>query len=65
MTFAIYESIKMNTTSVQLQSPDYHVIQVIPEAPDGTTREGAIHHLAAAGYYLQYGQEIRDEPECR
>jgi hypothetical protein len=72
MTFAIYESIKMNTTTTTgmgTPKPEkepiqtYHVPLVIPEAPEGTTHEEAIEHLRRAGHYLEAGQEIRAETE--
>jgi hypothetical protein len=73
MTFAIYESIKMNTTttSIGMGTPipqkepiqAYHISLVIPEAPDGATREEAIQHLFMAGCHLQDGQDIRPEAE--
>ena len=73
MTFAIYESIPMNTTTTTIgigtpkpeKEPiqNYDVSLVIPEAPEGTAREEAIEHLRRAGHHLQPGQEISAEPE--
>ena len=73
MTFAIFESIKMNTntTTIDAGSPipqkepmhGYQVLLVIPEAPEGTTREEAIQRIFMAGYHLLEGQDIRSEAE--
>ncbi len=71
MTLAIYESIKMNTATIGIDTPlpkkepmqGYHTSLVIGEAPDGTTREEAIQHLFMAGYHLHVDQDIRPEAE--
>jgi hypothetical protein len=70
MNFAIYESIRMNATSVGIDTAPMvevvqaqHVLLVITDAAEGTTREQAIHHLFMAGHHLQENQKITSEAE--
>jgi hypothetical protein len=71
MNFAVFEQLEMNTTTIELLSPEpskelipyYQVFSVFNGAPSGTGREEAIQHLSMAGYHLQPGQEIAGEAE--
>ena len=69
MNFAVFEKLRMNTTTIEFVRPVpskevipyYHVRSVFNEAPEGTGLEEAIQHLAMSGYHLQPGQEIAGE----